>query len=104
MFFVKRKKPAVAVATMTRSTIPIVSVLSIVYLPFPCGSSAKGTHTPHYTGQMKYFALTAKMVEVMILSVQNEIPCGNLIHEHDRSLQGDHAERPSGMQNSLPGA
>jgi hypothetical protein len=53
---------------------------------------------------MKYLTITAKNVEVMLLSVQNEIPCGNLIHEHDRSLQGDHAERPSGMQNSLPGA
>jgi len=51
---------------------------------------------------MKYLTITAKNVEVMLLSVQNEIPCGYLIHEHDRSLQGDHAERPSGMQKSLP--
>jgi hypothetical protein len=43
---------------------------------------------------MKYLTITAKNVEVMLLSVQNEIPCGYLIHEHDRSLQGDHAERP----------
>jgi hypothetical protein len=50
---------------------------------------------------MKYFTITAKIVEVIILSVQNEIPCGNLIHEHDRSLQGEHAGRPSGMQKSL---
>ena len=47
---------------------------------------------------MKYFTITAKIVEVIILSVQNEIPCGNLIHEHGRSLQGEHAGRPSGMQ------
>jgi len=51
---------------------------------------------------MKYLPITAKIVEVIIHSVQNEIPCGNLIHEHDRSLQGGHAERPSGMQKSLP--
>jgi hypothetical protein len=47
---------------------------------------------------MKYFTITAKIVEVIIHSVQNEIPCRNLIHEHDRSLQGDHAERPSGIR------
>jgi hypothetical protein len=51
---------------------------------------------------MKYFTITAKIVEVIILSVQNEVPCGNFIHEHDQSLQGDHAGRPSGMQKSLP--
>jgi hypothetical protein len=53
---------------------------------------------------MKYLPITAKIVEVIIHSAQNEIPCGNLIHEHNRSLQGDPAERPSGMQKSLPGA
>jgi hypothetical protein len=53
---------------------------------------------------MKYLTITAKIVEVMLLSVQNEIPCGSLIHEHDLSFQRDHAERPSGMQRSLPGA
>jgi hypothetical protein len=40
---------------------------------------------------MKYFALTAKIVEVIILSVQHEIPCGNLIRENDPSPWGDHA-------------
>jgi len=36
--------------------------------------SAKGTHTPRYTVEMKYFIITAKMVAVMFLSVQHEIP------------------------------
>jgi hypothetical protein len=62
---------------MTKWIIPIVNVLSILHLSFACNISAKATHTPHYTSQMKYFVKTMKIIEVIILSDQNAIPCGN---------------------------